>query len=77
MEAALHLKVLVLMGDFNHPSIVWRDSTVGHKQSWRSLESIRDNSLIQIRDFLLDLIVWEKEWLIGKVKVKILKNYWL
>lgn len=32
--------VKVLMGNFNHPSICRRDSTVGHRQSWGSLECI-------------------------------------
>ena len=34
---------LVLMGDFNHPDMYWRDNTAGHKQSRRFLECIDDN----------------------------------
>jgi len=41
-------KALVLMGDFNHPDICWRDNTAGHRQSRRFLECIEDNLLIQV-----------------------------
>ena len=44
--AASHSQALVLMGDFNHPDICWRDNTAGHKQSRRFLECIDDNFLL-------------------------------
>ena len=31
--AASNSQALVLMGDFNHPDICWRDSAAGYKQS--------------------------------------------
>ncbi|GAB0207569.1 hypothetical protein GRJ2_003222600 [Grus japonensis] len=43
--AASHSQALVLMGDFNHPDICWRDNTAGHKQSRRFLECVNDNFL--------------------------------
>jgi len=36
---------LVLMGDFNHPTMCWRNITAGHKQSRSFLECISDNFL--------------------------------
>lgn len=38
MKAATHSQDLVLMGDFNHPLIFWKDNTAGHKQPRRFLE---------------------------------------
>lgn len=34
------------MDDFNHASIYWEDSVMGHKQSW-FLEHMEDNFLVQ------------------------------
>jgi len=31
--AASHSKNIILMRDFSHPKICWRDSTAGHQQS--------------------------------------------
>ncbi|GAB0206983.1 hypothetical protein GRJ2_003163900 [Grus japonensis] len=62
-----HSQALVLMGDFNHPNICWRDNTVGHKQSRKFLECIDDNFLLQVieepmrRDVLLHLLLTNKE----------------
>ena len=36
--AALCSEVPVVLGDFNHPDICWRDNTTGHMQSRRFLE---------------------------------------
>ncbi|GAB0176076.1 hypothetical protein GRJ2_000072800 [Grus japonensis] len=64
------------MGDFNHPDIFWRDNTAGHKQSRRFLECIYDNFLLQVieeptrRGAMLDLILINKEELVGNVKLK-------
>ncbi|KAK4829843.1 hypothetical protein QYF61_006853 [Mycteria americana] len=74
--AASCLQILVLMGDFNQPDIYWRDNTAGHKQSRRFLECIADSFFLQVierprrRHVLLDLILTNKEGLVGEVKVK-------
>ncbi|XP_050769715.1 macrophage immunometabolism regulator-like [Gymnogyps californianus] len=76
LGAASRSQALVFMGDSNHPNICWRDNTTGHKQSMRYLKSIGDNFLIQVtkerprRGALLDLILTNKEGLVGDVKVK-------
>ena len=70
------MQALVLLGDFNHPDICWRDNTAGLKQSRRFLECPVDNLLTQereepmMRGALLDLLFTHKEGLIGDVKVK-------
>ncbi|GAB0188331.1 hypothetical protein GRJ2_001298400 [Grus japonensis] len=75
IEAASHSQALFLMGDFNHPDICWRDSTAGHKQSRKFLECIRDNFLLQVieeptrRGAMLDLVLTNKEGLVGNVKL--------
>ncbi|GAB0188316.1 hypothetical protein GRJ2_001296900 [Grus japonensis] len=43
--AASRSQALVLMGDFNHPDICWRDSAAEHKQSRKFLECVDDNSV--------------------------------
>ncbi|GAB0176597.1 hypothetical protein GRJ2_000124900 [Grus japonensis] len=64
------------MGDFNHPNICWRDNTAGHKQSRRFLECVDDNFLLQVieeptrRGAMLDLVLTNKERLVGNVKLK-------
>ncbi|GAB0185603.1 hypothetical protein GRJ2_001025600 [Grus japonensis] len=44
--AASRSQALVLMGDFNHPDICWRDSAAGHKQSRKFLKCVDDNFLL-------------------------------
>ncbi|GAB0205478.1 mitochondrial enolase superfamily member 1 [Grus japonensis] len=74
--AASHSQALVLMGDFNHPDICWRDNTAEHKQSRKFLECVDDNFLLQVieepmrRGAMLDLIFTNKEGLVGDVKLK-------
>ncbi|GAB0202872.1 hypothetical protein GRJ2_002752800 [Grus japonensis] len=74
--AASHSQALVLMGDFNHPDICWRDNAAGHKQSRKFLECVDDKFLLQVteeptrRGAMLDLIVTNKEGLVGDVKLK-------
>ncbi|GAB0182026.1 hypothetical protein GRJ2_000667900 [Grus japonensis] len=74
--AASRSQALVLMGDFNHPHICWRDNTAGHKQSRRFLECIDDNFLLQVteeptrRGAMLDLVLINKEGLVGNAKLK-------
>lgn len=61
---------------FSCSDICWRDSTAGHKQSRRVLENIDDNFLIQViegstrRDYLLDLVLSNKEGLVDNVNLK-------
>lgn len=60
----------------NHPDIYWRDNTAGHKQSSWFLEGMEDSFLTQVikelmrGDTLLDLILTNKEELVGDVKVR-------
>ncbi|GAB0179366.1 hypothetical protein GRJ2_000401900 [Grus japonensis] len=78
--AASHSKALVLMGDFNHLDVCWRDTTAGHKQSRRFLESIDDSFLLQVieeptrRGAMLDLFLTHNENRIkfDKAKCKVL-----
>ncbi|GAB0210350.1 mitochondrial enolase superfamily member 1 [Grus japonensis] len=64
------------MGDFNHPDICWRDNAAERKQSRKFLECIDDNFLLQVieeptrRGAMLDLILTNKEGLVGDVKLK-------
>ncbi|GAB0185274.1 F-box only protein 16 [Grus japonensis] len=65
---------LIFMGNFNHPGICWKGNTAGHKQSRRFLECVDNNFLTQAieeparEDALLDLILTNKEELVGDVK---------
>ncbi|GAB0181373.1 hypothetical protein GRJ2_000602600 [Grus japonensis] len=74
--AASCSQALVLMGDFNHPDICYTDNTAGHKQSRRFLECVDDNFLLQVieeplrRGAMLDLVLTNKEGLVGNVKLK-------
>ncbi|GAB0209305.1 hypothetical protein GRJ2_003396200 [Grus japonensis] len=74
--AASRSQALVLMGDFNHPDICWRDNAAGHKQSRKFLECVNDNFLLQVieepmrKGAMLDLILTNKEGLVGDVKLK-------
>ncbi|GAB0182655.1 hypothetical protein GRJ2_000730800 [Grus japonensis] len=74
--AASHSQALVLMGDFNHPGICWRDNTARHKQSRRFLECIDENFLLQMteeprrRGAMLDLVLTNKEGLVANWKLK-------
>ncbi|PKU43816.1 hypothetical protein llap_5882 [Limosa lapponica baueri] len=45
LEIASQSQVLVLMGDFNHPDICWKDNTAQQMQSQRFLQSIDNNFL--------------------------------
>lgn len=76
IEAASHLHDLVLMGNFKHPVMCWRDNRAGHKQTRRYLEHIHSNFLLQVneepvrRHALLDLILANKLGFTGDVKIK-------
>ncbi|GAB0208385.1 mitochondrial enolase superfamily member 1 [Grus japonensis] len=64
------------MGDFDHPNICWKGNTAGHKQSRKFLECVGDNFLLQVieepmrRGAMLDLVLTNKEGLVGDVKLK-------
>ncbi|GAB0199701.1 hypothetical protein GRJ2_002435500 [Grus japonensis] len=64
------------MGDFSQPNICWRDETAGHNQSGRFLECVDDNFLLQVKEdskrkgAMLDLVLTNKERLVGNVKLK-------
>ena len=45
-------QALVLVGDFNHLNICWKDHKASCKRSKRLLESIDDNFLVQVLDRL-------------------------
>jgi len=67
---------LVLMGDFSHPNICWRDNTAGCKQCRRLLDCVVDNFCLQVieeptrRGAMLDLLLTHKEELVENVKLK-------
>ncbi|GAB0178067.1 hypothetical protein GRJ2_000272000 [Grus japonensis] len=73
---ASHSQALVLMGNFSHPDICWRDNTAGREKSRNFLECIDDNFLLQVteeltrRGAMLDLVLTNKEGLVGNVKLK-------
>ncbi|GAB0208404.1 hypothetical protein GRJ2_003306100 [Grus japonensis] len=75
LEVASQSQALVLMGDLNHPDICWKGNAAKHAQSRRFLQSIDDNFLTQVveepmrRGVLLDLVLTNKEGLVGDVKV--------
>ena len=74
-EAASHSQNIVLIGDFNHSDICWRDNTAGHKKSKKFLECV-DNFLFQMveeptrKDAVLDLVLTNQEGLVSNVKFK-------
>ncbi|GAB0209691.1 hypothetical protein GRJ2_003434800 [Grus japonensis] len=76
IQSESHSQALVLIGDFNHPDICWRDNAAGHKQYRRFLECVDDNFLLQVieeptrRGAMLDLVLTNKEGLAGDVKLK-------
>ena len=75
MREASCSRALVLVGDFNHPDICWKDHTASCKRSRRLVESIDDNFLVQVLDrptsgeALLDLPLTNAEEIIKGVNV--------
>ncbi|GAB0206109.1 hypothetical protein GRJ2_003076500 [Grus japonensis] len=76
-EHKWYYQALVLMGDFNHPDICWRDNAAERKQSRKFLECVNDNFLLQVieesttrRGTMLDLSLTNKEGLVRDVKLK-------
>ena len=76
LEEASCSQALVLMKDFNHHQVCWKDNTAGHKQSKRFLECTDNHFLTQAieestrRGALLDLLLTNKEELVGNVKIR-------
>ncbi|PKU34212.1 dtw domain-containing protein 2 [Limosa lapponica baueri] len=74
---ASHSQALVLMGDFNHPDICWKNNTEGHKQPRRFLECVDDNFLLQVieepmrRGATLDLLLTNKEGISGECEAQV------
>jgi len=74
LKVASQSQALVLMGDFNHPDICWKDHTARHTQSRKFLQSNNDNFLMQVveelirRGMLLDLVLMNEEGLVEDVK---------
>ncbi|KAK4832998.1 hypothetical protein QYF61_027022 [Mycteria americana] len=74
-EKLARIEALVLLEDFNHPSICWRDNTEGYKQSRMSLQSVDDNFMTQVikeltkTEAVLDLILTNKDEPVGDMKV--------
>ncbi|PKU38980.1 inositol -trisphosphate receptor-interacting 1 [Limosa lapponica baueri] len=75
-DCNLGSQTLVLMGDFKHPNICWRDNTTGHKKSRKFLESVDHNFILQMveppmrRGAMLDLVLTSKEGLVENVKLE-------
>ncbi|KAJ7412639.1 dtw domain-containing protein 2 [Pitangus sulphuratus] len=72
--ATPNLQTLVLMGDFHHSDISWRNNITGHSQSKMMLECIDDNLFLRVREETIrrgampDLILTSKEGMVGNVK---------
>lgn len=47
------LQALVFTGDFTYLDVWWKDSTAGHKQSWKFLKCVDDNSLTQATEDIM------------------------
>ena len=74
--AASHPQNMVLMGDFNHPDICWRDNIAGHQRLKKFLERVDGNLLFQIvqepmrRGAILDLVLTSEKRLVSNLKLK-------
>jgi len=75
LEIALQSPALILMGDFNHPTTYWISNMAKHTWSRWFLQCVEDKFLMQLveeltrRCLLLDLVLINKEGLVGDVKV--------
>ncbi|KAJ7425634.1 hypothetical protein BTVI_02330 [Pitangus sulphuratus] len=67
-------EALVLLGDFNHPDICRKSSTVSCRQSRRNLECMESNFLTQVidsptrKDAILNLVITKTSELISNIK---------
>ena len=83
MQKASCSRALVLVGDFNHPDICWKDHTASCKRSRKLLESTDDNFLVQVLDrltggeVLLDLLLTNAEEIIKDVNIGGSLGCWL
>ncbi|GAB0175730.1 hypothetical protein GRJ2_000038200 [Grus japonensis] len=75
LEVASRSQALVLIWDFNHPDICWKRNSARHAESRRFLQRTDDKFFTQVveepmrRGVLLDLVLTNKEGLVGDVKV--------
>jgi len=75
LQEASRSQSLVLLGDFNHPSICWKSNTASCRQFSKFLECIEDNFLSQVistptrGDVILDLVVTNASELVADVKI--------
>jgi len=74
MQDAACLQALILLGDFNHPSVCQRSSMVSCRQSSRLLEHIENNLSLVIDsltrgDAVLDLMVTNASEVISDIKI--------
>jgi len=67
-------QALVLMADFNHPYVCWKENSSRHTESRRFLHSMDDIFVTKVtekptrKDVLLDLVLTNKEGLVEDVK---------
>ena len=68
------MKAFILLGDFNHPNICRKSSTVSCRQSRRLLECTEDNFQSQVIDALtrgdaiLNLLLTKANELMGRIR---------
>ena len=48
LQKAPHLQALIQIGDFSHPDICWKSSTMNCKQSRKLLECVEDNFPVRV-----------------------------
>jgi len=76
IRGASHSPNMVLMADFNHRDISWRDNTTGHQKSKRFLKCVDGNFLFQVvqelmrKGAMLDFVLTNEEGLVSNVKLK-------
>ena len=64
---------MVLMGDFNHPSIGWKENTAEQQQSNWLLEHVDNNFLFQVvekKGAMLDLVLINEDGLVSNMTLK-------
>ncbi|KAK4818193.1 hypothetical protein QYF61_008577 [Mycteria americana] len=68
LDKASCSQALVLMGNFNHPDICWKDNIAGYKQSRKFMEYSDNNFLMEMieeptrKGALLDQTLIRKNW---------------
>jgi len=64
---------MVLMGDFNHPSIGWKENTAEQQQSNWLLEHVDNNFLFRVvekKGAMLDLVLINEDGLVSNMTLK-------